>query len=294
MQVLWSVIKDLSYFVTVEKFGLTPQKPTQILLPEHNGASKLPTDPFVHQSTAVFEESNQETEDLLSPQFQADVSDRPTEIPVDTTFLYVAIPQTSLRMFPTYSIDDVLLELPYGARLQYHKRQGKWVSVEYQSQTGWVPMDAISVQEEKVFPALYAGEAYDATNSETIKLRTCIDDEFSAVAAEAPLQDIEYVWYRLQTDGRKVDWPMVRPRIAGTWQRHLKGLSGIHIGVHPKTDTVLEYIDEDEVGHIAYVDAVYPDHSIALSMIETDSAGLFHKGTYAESVWKEWRPVFKK
>jgi surface antigen len=63
------------------------------------------------------------------------------------------------------------------------------------------------------------------------------------------------------------------------------------MGIIPKTDAVMEYI-VDDIGHLAYVEAVSSDESIKIS-----SVGMFDEGMFSEIVmqrteWIELRPVF--
>jgi hypothetical protein len=142
-----------------------------------------------------------------------------------------------------------------------------------------------------VFPQLHESVVFDASNAQTQKLRLCIRDQFCGAKTESMLTDAEYVTYMLSRKGRSITWGTERPRVAGTWQRKLRGCSGIHIGIMPKIDAVMEYIIED-VGHLAYVETVFSDGSITIT-----SLGLFEEGMYTslmmqKSEWIELRPVF--
>ena len=105
------------------------------------------------------------------------------------------------------------------------------------------------------------------------------------------LQGVEYVTYRVMQAGRAVPWGESWGRIAGTWQRKLRGVRGVRIDVSPRTGSIMEYIIDD-VGYIAYVERVSPDLKITITGV-----GLTHEGQYTEQVmdhtiWRELRPVF--
>jgi len=83
----------------------------------------------------------------------------------------------------------------------------------------------------------------------------------------------------------------VRLRIPGTWQRKLKGGIGVHIGIAPKTESIMEYI-VDDVGHLAFVEAVFPDGSMNITEIGKYNDSTYTEDTLQSEQWKELSPVF--
>jgi surface antigen len=115
--------------------------------------------------------------------------------------------------------------------------------------------------------------------------------DFLGAATQLPLSGVEYVTYRLYQAGRKIVWPEHWGRVAGSWQRKLRGVKGVRMDVLPHTGAVMEYIIDD-VGFVAFVEAVSPANRITISGI-----GLVHEGQYTEerlehATWRELRPVF--
>jgi hypothetical protein len=171
------------------------------------------------------------------------------------------------------------------------KLGGRWAEVTALGVEGWVLKDSLREDVDVVFPHLILGTVYEAENPETIKLRKYIGDMFSGHLSLLPLFDTEFVTYRLSHRGQHIPWSHERPRIAGTWQKLLRGKSGVYIGIAPRAGSVMEYLQED-IGHVCFVEAVYPDMSIKIS-----SVGIHREGEYTETVlshdeWKELRPVF--
>ncbi len=267
MQTLVAVGKDLFYFVFSEQFGLQDQRQkavTEYTAAVASAARKIPL----------------EEDPLATTSFAG--SDK----------LYIAVPETPLLLFPTYSIDGVKHEFQYAAEVIYHEHKGRFAKVSAGDLTGWVNENALVTQRSVVMPNLKSGDVYTDVHSDTISIRTVIDDEFHTVAMNTELQDVEYVTYRHRLRGVEIPWTAQRPRVAGSWQRLLKGRPGVHVGVMPKTDSIFEIISEDGLGEVAYVDAVYPDQSIKISRVGTIEPGMFTEDTLPLAVWRELQPVF--
>jgi len=270
MQTLVAVSKDLLYFVFAEQFGLQNQR-----------AKSVTEYTEVLQSVASNVESLENSESSTTAvTFTAGEK------------IFVAIPETPLLLFPTVGVDSVLAELPFGTEVTYCETQGRYIKVATNSQTGWVAADALILDKNFVSPKLTSRTMYDSKHSVTIAIRTHINDEFHTTALDIVLQDIEYVLYRHTIRGILIPWTSERPRIAGTWQRLLKGQPGVHMSITPKTDAIFETIAEDGTGEVAYVDAVYPDQSIKLSRIGAHESGEFSEEVLPLTVWRELRPVF--
>jgi hypothetical protein len=204
---------------------------------------------------------------------------------------FVGAANTYLYVDPVVAFDTASLPLPYGTLVSVEKLGGRWAYITTGLYEGWVFKDVLLEQAKDVFPSFVDGVLYDKEHSETQKLRLCIGDAFLGGETQSLLSDVEYVTYKLGRKNIAISWGFERPRIAGSWQKKLRGRENIHIGINPKTDTVMEYV-QDDIGHLAYVEAVFPDATIRLS-----SVGLFEEGVFNESVlqkeeWRELRPVF--
>lgn len=205
---------------------------------------------------------------------------------------YVFSDMTFVYVLPTRMFDGVLAELPFGTSFQIVGSQGKWLEISHEDIRGWVHRDDVTRTKEQLTPQFIEGEQYTYDHPETEKLRTALHDQFHAEAFDLPLTDIEYVTYKLESNNQRIAWPVERPRAAGTWQRLLKGVPGVHQGISPKTGAVIEYINSDNTGHVAYIEAVYPDASIFISEVGYPEEGRFHERTLTKDEWIELRPVF--
>ncbi len=207
--------------------------------------------------------------------------------------MYVSQPLgTACLHVPQIDFDAVIEVLPYGTAVTVIGYAGRFASVNRSNITGWVLKDDITPQKNEVWPEFIRGGVYDVLHADTLKSRSLINDMFAGGALALPLQAGEYVTVRLKSEHRTITWSRKRPRVAGDWARLLRGTAGIHIGVTPKTDTVIEWRSSDGEGRLGYVEAVAPDQAITISAVGTDEAGLFTIKTMSEEIWRELRPVF--
>ncbi len=283
MRVLWAALMDLWHFVV----GASPRHtavlmqsaiPVVELLPPVNVSKvALPARPAAAQ--------------IVAPEVLPQLAPPLPVISVGTAQQPRAA-ETTVRVHtdPVDAFDNVLTSVPYGTPLTVHERRGRWSRVSAGSGNGWVLTDAIG-DTTSVLPSFRVGHRYEAESSEARMLRACIADTFNASAGHSMLTGVEYVTYRLWLQGRQIPWPQAHSRVAGTWQRKLRGVRGVHIDILPHTGAVMEYIIDD-VGYVAYVEKVAPDLKITVSGI-----GLTYEGQYTEQVWRheawrEFHPVF--
>lgn len=198
---------------------------------------------------------------------------------------------TYVYVDPVIAFDNALQPLSYGQSVRLLQLQGRWAQVRFGECIGWVLKDTLCSARADVYPQFVQGKQYVHTDPETVKLRACINDAFGGARGEFSLTTEEYVHYKLHTKKRHLTWGEERSRIAGTWQRKLKGKQGVYIRVTPATDAVMEYV-LDDVGHLAFVEAVYPDKSIKISEIQTEEGSMYKEQTLSTNEWREFRPVF--
>lgn len=208
------------------------------------------------------------------------------------TVMYSGSERTPLFRNPTMEFDGVRMYIPYGAMVMVLQSQGRWSRVAYKSLQGWVLRDDLQDRSAHVYPDFTIGEPNRAEDPNTLRVRACIADEFGAGRAELSLQSSEYVLYRLARKGITISWPRIRPRIEGVWHEILRGKKGIQIGVHPCGGCIMESTREDGVGHIAYVEAVFPDDTISISEADFPSDGIYNERILTKEEWRELKPVF--
>lgn len=210
----------------------------------------------------------------------------------DTDSQHICVQKAMVYEQPVQEFDGVVGILPYGARVKIHTTQGRWAQVSSDHMNGWVLRDDLVDGAHQIEPQFLLGEEYRSGNEETEKLRAIIADEFGGGQLEYPLQDTEYVLYKLKTYGHTIVWPDTRPRLAGRWQRILAGHPGIHIGIHPKTHAVMEVINADGSGHVSFVESVFPDQSILVSEVGVPEEGQYNEHILPYPEWRELRPIF--
>ena len=192
---------------------------------------------------------------------------------------------------PVCTFDNALRKLKYGQNVRLIDLQGRWAQIRLAGVLGWVLKDALALQASDVYPQFQSGVQYDAYNTQTIKLRACIDDMFHGGKSNHILSAAEYAQYKLEQKKIFIDWDDIRLRIPGTWQRKLRGRYGIHIGIYPKQHAVMEYI-VDDIGHLAFVESVFPDGSIIISEIGAGDDAYYTQQTLKTEQYRELRPVF--
>lgn len=273
MDVLLAVIDDLFQFARAAVFGVVVN--TDAITPSLSGVTVAPALQTAGPKSRV---TSHTSFPLIS------------EHPSGTQY-FIGEAQTDMYQDPVVSFDAALGRLVYGDMVQVIKLGGRWAHVRIAEKEGWILKDALRDKAADVFPLFVPEVFYDADNTETVKLRMCIADMFKGDASSSPLSDTEYVSYKLFKKGKQIPWGDYRPRLAGTWQTRLKGKPGIHIGIRPKNESIMEYI-ADDVGHLGFVEAVFPDESIKISGIGLQTEGTFSESMLSKDQWKELRPVF--
>jgi hypothetical protein len=205
---------------------------------------------------------------------------------------YVTSDSACISYRPVLSYDGVLARLKYGQRVFVSSFQGRFASVTFEDKNGWMLKDEITNSYLDVYPDFQTGEIYSLKHPDTKKLRKIIRDDFFAEELFMPLQEVEFVTYKLLKDGRSIDWPDVRPRVAGNWQNILKGRTRIQISITPKTGSIIEYSRNDGTGWLGYTKAVHIDDSIVIEGVGRLIEGEYREETFSKEEWHEWRPVW--
>lgn len=204
---------------------------------------------------------------------------------------FIGSEDAELHTDPVMAFDVVVCNIPYGEQVRLLKLGGRWGYIRYKDEEGWVLKDVLREQARDVFPVFEEHVFYNAEHEESRKLRLCIHDEFCGDRASLPLTDAEYVTYKLHRKDHVLPWASERPRTPGTWHTQLRGKNGVHVGIVPMTDTIMEY-GVDDVGYVCFVDAVFPDESIKISGIGLHEDGVYSEHMLSKEAWKEFRPIF--
>lgn len=296
MHLLLAVIDDLYTFARdafVSAFGALVSKKSA----DHpNLLSAAPDVPLIGgNDTAAESDVSEEPEELeedTKPSTFRSVVDVIESPAAKNTVMYTGSERTPLYRRPAMEFDGIIAHIPYGAMVMVLESRGRWSRIVYRSLEGWVLRDELLDRSAYVYPDFTIGEPNHTDDPNTLRVRACIADEFGAGKAEMSLQSSEYVLYRLAKKGVQIVWPDVRPRIEGNWHEILKGREGVQIGVHPCSGCIMEYIYEDGIGHLAYVEAVFPDDTLSISEANFPSDGIYNERVLTREEWRELRPVF--
>lgn len=204
---------------------------------------------------------------------------------------YIFTPRASLRQRPMMTFDNVLRKLNYGCKVAVMGYEGRFAKVEVGNQSGYLLKDEVTTNYNEIFPKFTAGEIYLSHSEPAKQLRRLIDDEFSAEDLFLPLLEVEYIAYQIKLSNRFLPWGEERPRTAGNWHNLLKGQKGIHIGIEPKTGSIMEYFSEG-IGRIVYVSAVNADETLTLLSVGRKIEGQYLEEKFSKKDWQKYRPVF--
>ena len=219
------------------------------------------------------------------------ITPRPSSLSPKSTVMYCAANGAPLRTEPSIGKDTVIAEVPFGAMVVAVSTENDWVHIFYKGMEGYVELSDLTDRAAYVYPTLTIGEAYEAHDPHTERLRAVISDEFSYGDGDEPLQAEEYVTYKLLRQSMVIPWPAVRPRTPGTWRTLLQDIPAVTISSDPSPRSVIEW-QGDARGHVAYVEAVFPDGTIQISEANYPDRGIYNERTMVESEWRVYNPVF--
>ncbi len=247
--------------------------------------SEIPTKTETHKARAI----TSSREQTIVPESAKSIQ--------KSTVMYTSSLATPLRSAPDTVGDTIYTVLPYGSMVMVLDARDMWAYVASGVHTGWVYVDDLEDRAAHVYPAFHTGEENLHDDPATIRLRALIHDEFGAGDMDFPLQAEEYVLYKLSRRGVKIAWPPVRPRTPGTWHTILKDVQGVLIVPEPTAGCVMEFLIESEEGedmggHMAYVEAVFPDDSIQISEANWPDNGMYNERLMVLQEWQGLTPMF--
>lgn len=214
-----------------------------------------------------------------------------------STVMYTSSVVTPLRSEPGVFGDTVYALLPYGSLVMVLEVRDMWARVASGVHTGWVYVDDLEDRAAHVYPTFHLEEMNGPEDPATIRVRALLNDEFGAGEMQLPLQPEEYVLYRLMRRGVRVEWPPIRPRTPGLWNDILRGTTSVESSDIPSIGAVMEYVIpgeqiEKDRGHLAYVEAVFPDNSIQISEVGWPQTGVYNERVLVAEEWRKENPSF--
>ncbi len=211
---------------------------------------------------------------------------------LNTPLATVVGAQVPLLARPVQAFDTQVGVVSFPRQVKVLHIEGDYTHVSVGDTSGWIPSAFLETNGTDIQPRFSKGVTYGADHDETIKIRKLLQDECFGGVLQLPLQAVEFVLWRLQSINASIDWGIQRPRLPGYWQRILKGKPGVHIGIEPKTNAIMEYFSETGKGILGFVTSVHPDQSIVVQSIGKNHEGEYLEEMLSANVWREWRPVF--
>jgi hypothetical protein len=216
---------------------------------------------------------------------------------VKNTVMYTASYAAPLKNAPSHKEDATITVLPYGSMVMIIKVEGVWAYVISGTHAGWVYAADLEDRAAHVYPSFDIGEENRDDDPSTIRLRALIQDEFGAGELGLPLQAEEYALYRLYRRNVRPVWPQIRPRSPGSWSRILEGQEGVRIDSRPKGGAVMEFTlaaheGSDPIGHLAYIEAVFPDDSLQVTEANWPDQGIYNERVLVKEEWEALKPSF--
>lgn len=262
----------------------------RLLLPSHEGSTGN-----THGVEFTPGESSEVLGPLAVPTFKSVgevIGTREEVEDLSHTVAFVASAESPLFGSPTKEFDTVITHVPYGSMIMVLEEKGRFSKVAKDGLVGWMLRDDLRAQAAHVLPEFVAGEENAHDDPNTLRLRAYIKDEFHGGETESCLQAGEYVVYMLARKNLNINWPSVRPRTPGLWHTILKGVPGVYIGIAPKTGSIMEYTLPGDIGHLAYVEAVFPDERISASSVNLPDHGIYSEQVLTKEEWQALNPVF--
>lgn len=290
MPILYAVIDDIYAFTvgSVIRFFSDDVRTHEVLLL----GQRQSVPEFLEENSEVIETSKEETAPDTFRGIDVIMHDRANSGTIARSIMYVGSARAPLFMNPTKEFDTVISELPYGTMVMVLEEKGRFARVSVDGTEGWTLKDDLLDRAAFIYPEFVIGQENDADNPNTYRLRAFIGDLFHGDEADFALQAGEYVYYKLMRKGLRIPWPQVYPRTPGRWHIILKSVPSASIGVVPKVGSIMEYTQPNEIGHLAYVEAVFPDESIVLSEANYPDRGMYNERTLTKEEWTVRNPVF--
>ena len=231
-------------------------------------------------------------DEVLRSKLRVTESTASSHVAAKNMVMYTSAIDVPVYINPTIEFDTQTTTIPFGEMVMMTETKGRFHHIAWNDITGWVLKEDVVDRVALIHPEFVIGESNLAEHPNTKHIRAILGDLFGVARTDFPLQAAEYVLYKLWEKEIVIDWPNVRPRTVGLWHQILRGVPRIHIGVIPKVGAVMEYIQKDDLGHVAYVDAVFPDNTISISETDYPDSGKYNERILTKEEWREFKPVF--
>ncbi len=176
---------------------------------------------------------------------------------------------------------------------------GPWMRVTKDGKTGWVSAEYLSATAPSI-PTPTAqqikfemGKSNQLDGKNTVAVRKIIKDVFGNGQNGYCLQCTEYVEYRVGLLGIEIQWPVTNGRNGGKWASIFKTANLYHILDFPLPNCAMcltKGISQDPsintIGHVAFVEQVFPDGSVKISEANWPNSGIYNERTIQQNKWQ--------
>ncbi len=190
--------------------------------------------------------------------------------------------------------------LPYGQEVERAGKKGGWFFITYTSngkiKQGWVMAEYLESKSsflKNQKPIFKIGIPNLYTDSNTKIVRRVIGDEFGGGKNKWDLQCTEYVQYKLQTGGIKINWPVRGGRDGGLWGRIFERYNLYRVSDVPTVGSAMCFTSgfrtppAQKTGHVAFVEKVFSDGFVFISEVNVPNFGKYNERKLSPVLWKE-------
>ncbi len=159
------------------------------------------------------------------------------------------------------------------------------------------PVDSSQVTKKEDFQDVLSkfekGVANLATDSNTIRLRKIIKDEFGGGRSGWDLQCTEYAQFKIQQLGTTIKWPADRPRHGGMWAGIFEKRGLYKVLDSPKAGCAMCFTAGfktpamNETGHVAFIEQVFDDESVKITEANWPPPGKYNERRVSKVEWQD-------
>jgi surface antigen len=208
--------------------------------------------------------------------------------------LYAKENKLRFRKVPDTSLPrSIIKELRQGSEMLFV--DGPWIRVKIGSEVGWVHGDYVSEEKIRSTDFFTVGTPHLHGDARTKEIRTAITDMYGGEKNGWELQCTEYVTYRVKMKlGIDITWPVTSGRHGGRWGAIFSQYKTYHVSTTPKVDCAMSFTtgistiaSVNDIGHVAFVEAVHHDGSITISEANWPRNGIYNERVLSKVAWKD-------
>lgn len=193
--------------------------------------------------------------------------------------LFVITKHLNVRSEPVVKEENKIGLLSYGDEILSLAENNGWLKINFQNQEAWISAEYLNKTIDKPINKVnfIVGLPNNYNDEITKKVREIINDEFGGGTHKWPLQCTEYTQYKIISNGRKIDWPVDRPRNGGRWAEIFQKQGKYEVSSSPVVGSAMSFTILGGYGHIAFVEDVLPNGSIKISEANWPGDGKYNE-----------------